>query len=128
MCSASSPGWTNAVWARTIATASPRRPTWSGATHTGYNCTGRFDFETGETQLWEYGPEANAGEPVHVPNPDSDREEDGWVMCFVYNPGEGAFLSILGAGDFDSGPVAKVHIPGRVPNGFHANWMQGLTL
>ena len=94
----------------------------------GYNCTGRFDFTTGETVLWEYGPEANAGEPVYVPNPDSDREEDGWLMCFVYNPEEGAFLSILSAGDFVSGPVAKVHIPGRVPNGFHANWMQGLTL
>jgi len=94
----------------------------------GYNCTGRYDFKTGETKLWQFGSEANAGEPVYVPNPDSDREEDGWVMCFVYNPGEGAFLSIVGAGDFDTGPVAKVHIPGRVPNGFHANWMQGLRL
>jgi carotenoid cleavage dioxygenase-like enzyme len=94
----------------------------------GYNCTGQFDFETGETKLWEYGPEANAGEPVHVPNPDSDREEDGWVMCFVHSPDEGAFLSILQAGSVENGPVAKVHIPGRVPNGFHANWMQDLTL
>jgi carotenoid cleavage dioxygenase len=94
----------------------------------GYNCTGRFDFETGVTQLWEYGEEANAGEPVYVANPDSEREEDGWMMCFVYNPGEGAFLSILSAGDLERGPVAKVHIPGRVPNGFHANWMQNLTL
>ena len=94
----------------------------------GYNCTGRFDFETGESKLWEYGPEANAGEPVYVANPDSEREEDGYLMCYVYNPGEGAFLSILSAGDFDNGPVAKVHIPGRVPNGLHANWMEGLTL
>ena len=94
----------------------------------GYNCTGRYDFQTGETKLWEFGPEANAGEPVYVPNPDSEREEDGWVMCFVYTPDEGAFLSILGADDFDNGPVAKVRIPTRVPNGFHANWMQGLTL
>jgi carotenoid cleavage dioxygenase len=94
----------------------------------GYNCTGRFDFETGQTSVWEYGEEANAGEPVYVPNPDSEREEDGWLMCFVYNPDEGAFLSILSAGDLTRGPVAKVHIPGRVPNGFHANWMQHLTL
>ena len=94
----------------------------------GYNCTGRFDFDTVETSLWEYGPEANAGEPVYVANPDSDREEDGWLMCFVHNPGEGAFLSVLSAGDFTRGPVCKVHIPGRVPNGFHANWMQHLSL
>lgn len=94
----------------------------------GYNCTGRYDFHTGDSTLWEFGPEANAGEPVYVPNPDSEREEDGWLMCFVHNPGEGAFLSILSAGDFDGGPVAKVRIPGRVPNGFHANWMPGVTL
>ncbi|MBY6211198.1 carotenoid oxygenase family protein [Microbulbifer agarilyticus] len=94
----------------------------------GYNCTGRYDFNTGETVLHEYGSEANAGEPVYVANPDSENERDGWLMCFVYNPGEGQFLSILPAGDFSSGPVAKIHIPSRVPNGFHANWMQGLTL
>ncbi|MCR9103916.1 MAG: carotenoid oxygenase family protein [Gammaproteobacteria bacterium] len=94
----------------------------------GYNCTGRYDFHTGQTQLWEYGAEANAGEPVYVANPESDKEADGWVMCFVYNPEEGAYLSILSAGDFASGPVAKVKVPARVPNGFHANWMQGLTL
>jgi carotenoid cleavage dioxygenase len=94
----------------------------------GYNCTGRFDFETGETTLVEYGEEANAGEPVYVPNPNSDREEDGWLMCFVYNPDQGAFLSIVSAGNFEAGPIAKVYIPTRVPNGFHANWMQNLTL
>ena len=94
----------------------------------GYNCTGRFDFETGETALWDYGVEANAGEPVHVPNPDSEREEDGWLMCFVHNPEEGAFLSIISAAGISDGPVAKIHIPTRVPNGFHGNWMNGLTL
>ncbi|MEP1469458.1 MAG: carotenoid oxygenase family protein [Halieaceae bacterium] len=94
----------------------------------GYNCTGRFDFQTGETTLWDYGVEANAGEPVHVPNPDSEREEDGWLMCFVHNPEEGAYLSILSAGGISDGPLAKVHIPTRVPNGFHGNWMNGLTL
>jgi carotenoid cleavage dioxygenase-like enzyme len=94
----------------------------------GYNCTGRFDFQTGETTLWDYGVEANAGEPVHVPNPDSEREEDGWLMCFVYNPQEGAYLSILSAGGISDGPLAKIHIPARVPNGFHGNWMNGLTL
>lgn len=94
----------------------------------GYNCTVAFDMESGEQVLWEYGEEANAGEPVHVPNPDSEKEEDGYVMCFVYDPGEGPFLSILSAGNVQDGPIAKVHIPGRVPNGFHANWMQDLTI
>ncbi len=94
----------------------------------GYNCTGRYDFETGETTLWNFGDEANAGEPAYVPNPESSREEDGWITNFVYNPGEGAFLSLISAGNFEAGPVCKVRIPGRVPNGFHGNWCQDLTL
>ena len=94
----------------------------------GYNCTGRYDFNTGETTLFSYGEQANAGEPVYVPNPDSPHEEDGWLMCFVFNPGEGQYLSIISAGDVDGGPVAKIHVPTRIPNGFHANWMQNLTL
>lgn len=92
----------------------------------GYNCTGRYDFVSGETKLCNYGEEANAGEPVYVPNPDSDREQDGWLMCFVTNPGEGAYLSILSAAAME--PVAKIYIPTRVPNGFHGNWMQNLSL
>ncbi|MFV8783143.1 carotenoid oxygenase family protein [Microbulbifer sp. SA54] len=94
----------------------------------GYNCSGRYDFDTGETLLCDYGPEASAGEPVYVPNPDSPNEKDGWLMCFVHNPGEGQYLSIVSAGDFTAGPVAKVYVPTRIPNGFHGNWMQGLTL
>lgn len=94
----------------------------------GYNCTLSYDMERGTQQLWEYGDQANAGEPVHVADPGSPREEDGYLMCFVNNPGEGAFLSILSAGNVADGPVAKIHIPSRVPNGFHANWIQGLRL
>jgi carotenoid cleavage dioxygenase len=87
-----------------------------------------YDLESGQEQLWDHGEQANAGEPVHVADPDSGREEDGYLMCFVHNPPEGAFLSIIRAGRVAEGPVAKIHIPVRVPNGFHANWMQGMAL
>ena len=85
-------------------------------------------MDKGEYELWEYGHDANAGEPVYVPNPDSDKEEDGYVMVWVYNPGEDPFISILKAGSVAEGPIAKIHVPGRIPNGFHANWMQNLVL
>jgi carotenoid cleavage dioxygenase-like enzyme len=108
-----------------FATASNRE--WLGEYH-GYNCTLRYDMKTGAAQLHEYGPEANAGEPVHVAASVAGGEEDGYLMCYVFNPGEGAFLSIISAADVAAGPVAKIHIPGRVPNGFHANWMNHLML
>ncbi|MCP4211897.1 MAG: carotenoid oxygenase family protein [Halieaceae bacterium] len=100
---------------------------WDGPNH-GYNGVIRYDMDTGDARFWDYGEGANAGEPVHVPNPDSEREEDGYLMTFVSHPEEGAFMSILSAGDIERGPLAKIYIPTRVPNGFHANWMPGLTL
>jgi carotenoid cleavage dioxygenase-like enzyme len=101
---------------------------WADGPNHGYNCTIGYDMDSGKSQIWDYGEGSNSGEPVHVANPDSEKEEDGYLMCFVTNPQEGAFLSILNAGNLEQGPVAKVHIPTRVPNGFHANWMNGLTL
>lgn len=101
---------------------------WSDGPNHGYNGTIRYDMDSGKSQLWDYGVGANSGEPVYVANPDSEKEADGYLMCFVTHPQEGAFLSILAAGNLERGPIAKVHIPSRVPNGFHANWMNGLSI
>jgi len=100
---------------------------WDGPNH-GYNGVIRYDMDSGNSQFWDYGAGANAGEPVHVPDPQSEREEDGYLMTFVTHPQEGAFLSIMSAGNIERGLLARVFIPTRVPNGFHANWMPGLTL
>ena len=34
-----------------------------------------------------------------------------------------SFLSVIDARNVESGPVARVQIPRRVPLGFHANWL-----
>jgi len=101
---------------------------WGNSPNHGYNATIAYDMDNGKSHIWDYGEGVNAGEPVHIPNPDSDKEEDGYLMCYVYSPQEGAFLSILSAGDLERGPLAKIFIPSRVPNGFHANWMNGMSL
>ncbi|MEH6588637.1 MAG: carotenoid oxygenase family protein [Halioglobus sp.] len=101
---------------------------WSDGPNHGYNGTIAYAMDSGKSQFWDYGEGCNAGEPVHVPSPDSDKEEDGYLMSYVYSPTEGAFLSILSAGHVERGPLARIFIPSRVPNGFHANWMNGLTL
>ncbi|MGW4567467.1 carotenoid oxygenase family protein, partial [Streptomyces sp. NPDC004561] len=51
-------------------------------------------------------------------------EDDGYALAFVHDPDRGAAdLVILAAQDFTGEPVARVHLPGRVPLGFHGSWI-----
>ena len=67
---------------------------------------------------------ASVGEAVFAPStPDAD-EDDGYVMAFVHDPDRGATdLVVLSAQDFAGPPVATVHLPARVPLGFHGSWV-----
>ena len=91
----------------------------------GYNATARFDLDSGEVVLHDHGEDANAGEPVFVPH--GEGETDGYVMAFVTVEGKSS-LVVLDAAKPAADPVARIHIPTRVPNGFHANWAEGLSL
>jgi carotenoid cleavage dioxygenase-like enzyme len=65
-----------------------------------------------------------AGEAVFVPaTPDAD-EDDGYVLSLVYDPErDKSDLVVVHAQDFTGDPVATVHLPVRVPYGFHGNWI-----
>jgi carotenoid cleavage dioxygenase-like enzyme len=63
-------------------------------------------------------------EPVFVPRSASADEDDGWVMAYLYDRStDRSDVVILNAQDFSSGPIATVHLPRRVPFGFHGNWV-----
>jgi carotenoid cleavage dioxygenase len=48
----------------------------------------------------------------------------GWLVSYVYKPAtDTSDLVILDADRFDAKPVATVHLPARVPFGFHGNWI-----
>jgi carotenoid cleavage dioxygenase len=45
-------------------------------------------------------------------------------MAFVHNPERcAADLVILAAQDFTGEPAAAVHLPARIPLGFHGSWI-----
>lgn len=63
-------------------------------------------------------------EPVFVPRTPDAAEDDGWIMAYVYDaPSNGSEVVILHAQDFGGKPVARIHLPQRVPFGFHGNWV-----
>ncbi len=78
-----------------------------------------FSADTGATAPLDSG--LVVGEMVFVENPDPTSEDDGVLMGYGYHRelDEGQFL-ILNAQTLET--EAVVHLPQRVPMGFHGNW------
>ncbi len=84
----------------------------------------RYDMAGGPRQAHDFGPGRVPGEFVFVPRSADAPEGDGWVMGYVIDRGtDTTDLVILDASDMARRPVASVHIPHRIPPGFHGNWL-----
>ena len=84
----------------------------------------KYDLHTGA--CWEHhlGDAVRGGEPVFASDPNSDGEDEGWVITIVHNEEKNSSkLIIIDAQDFGADPVAVVHLPRRVPYGAHGSWI-----
>jgi carotenoid cleavage dioxygenase len=69
-----------------------------------------------------FGAARRAGEFVFVPSGPDAAEDDGVLMGFVHDDESGRTdLVLVDAGTLED--VAQVHLPARVPYGFHGNWI-----
>ncbi len=92
------------------------------------NAVVKYDTVAGTADSYGTGADSAPGEAVFVPaaGPDGgagDPAEDaGWLLSIVSDrPGTGSRLLVLDARDLDH--VATVHLPRRVPAGFHGSWV-----
>ncbi|MDN7683832.1 carotenoid oxygenase family protein [Burkholderia cenocepacia] len=84
----------------------------------------RFDHARGTTTHYAVPAGDQNGEPVFVPRPGGADEDDGWLLVMVYRAAtDTSDVVILDARAIDAGPVATVHLPRRVPAGFHGAWV-----
>ncbi len=84
----------------------------------------KHDLVAGTMVEHDYGHGRVTLEPVFVPRENASAEDDGWVMSYVYDATtDRADVVILDAQDFTGEPVATIHLPVRVPYGFHGNWI-----
>ncbi|MET9292119.1 carotenoid oxygenase family protein [Streptomyces sp. NPDC003077] len=84
----------------------------------------KYDLERGTSEVRRFDPRGDVGEAVFVPTGPETAEDDGWLMTYVFDPErEATDLVILSARDITGPPVARVHLPVRVPVGFHGNWL-----
>ncbi|RDD85125.1 carotenoid oxygenase family protein [Streptomyces parvulus] len=84
----------------------------------------KFDTATGHTSTHDFGAGRVTQEPAFVARPGSEIEDDGWILSVVYDSNtDRSELVVLDATDITAAPLARVHLPRRVPFGFHGNWI-----
>ncbi len=84
----------------------------------------RHDLVRREVAVHDFGPYREAGEAVFIPRAPLSGEDDGWVLTYVHDgQTDRSRLVVLDAADFTGPPIAVVHLPVRVPSGFHVNWI-----
>lgn len=84
----------------------------------------KYDFETNGSSAHDLGAGRLGGEPVFVPAAGATAEDDGYLLSFVFDEAsQKSELVIVDAGNMAAEPVARVHLPTRVPAGFHGSWI-----
>ncbi|MER6845121.1 carotenoid oxygenase family protein [Streptomyces platensis] len=83
----------------------------------------RYDLQTGVAVRHDFGPGRTPGEAVFAPADDRPGGP-GWLITYVYDAStDTSDLVVLDSEDISADPVATVHLPQRVPYGFHGNWL-----
>lgn len=85
----------------------------------------KHDLRRGTTEVHGLPRGTTIGEAAFAADPEgSGEEDDGYLMAYAHDPDRGAAdLVVLSAQDFTGPPVARVHLPARVPLGFHGSWI-----
>lgn len=84
----------------------------------------RHDLDRGTTDRRPLNTAGGASEAVFVPRHAHADEDDGWVLSVTYDAErDSSDLLVLDAADITGEAVAVVHLPQRVPFGFHGNWV-----
>jgi all-trans-8'-apo-beta-carotenal 15,15'-oxygenase len=88
----------------------------------------KLDLISGERTVWSAAPRGFVSEPVMVPRPaaagEDAAEDDGWVLCVVWNGARCASdLVILNAADLSE--AAVLELPLAIPHGLHGSFVAG---
>lgn len=90
----------------------------------GASCLVAHDLIAGTRTVRDFGAGRLPGEFVFVPRSADAAEGDGWLMGLVIDvAADTTDLVILDATDITAPAVATIHLPHRIPPGFHGNWI-----
>ncbi|RJG22074.1 carotenoid oxygenase family protein [Massilia cavernae] len=88
------------------------------------NCLGHIDLATGKHEEYFVGPTSTLQEPVFIPKSATAAEGEGYLAVLANRHEElRSDLLILDAQRLADGPIATVHLPVRLRQGLHGNWV-----
>ena len=86
----------------------------------------QYDLIARTEKIHRFPPGVYGSEATFIPRPDTSSELEGYVITLVFDENKNASeLLILNPHNFEGEPLAVVHLPVRVPSGFHGNWLSG---
>ena len=87
----------------------------------------QYDLVKKTHKIHQFKQGCYGGEAAFIPSTKGQSELDGYVVTFVYNENTNTSdFVIIDPKNFESDPIATVHLPVRVPGGFHGNWIANL--
>ncbi|REE96300.1 carotenoid oxygenase family protein [Thermomonospora umbrina] len=90
-----------------------------------FTAVARYDTETGEADLHDYGPGHLVSEPLFVPRDPDVLDEQGWLIANETNLTEGTTnIAIFNAQAVTDGPVCILPVPESLGYTFHGQWVQ----
>ncbi len=83
----------------------------------------KLDLNNGQSCIWSVTPKGFVGEPVMIPNPNSNHEDEGWILVMVWNSERNSSeLAILDSKDLRE--IAIITLPLTIPYGLHGSWVK----
>ncbi len=86
----------------------------------------KYNTQTGASERFSDGDGYTYSEAPFAPALKATSEDHGYVVSFVRNGNaQQSEVHIFDAQNFSDGPICKLILPCRVPEGFHATWAPG---
>jgi len=82
----------------------------------------KYDWQTQQRYIWSAAPRGFISEPIFVPKPNAQTEDQGWVLTLIYNAvHHRSELIILEATNLQE--IARLALKYHIPYGLHGSWV-----
>jgi carotenoid cleavage dioxygenase len=97
-------------------------PIVSGPVGAGFNTLSRLEVKSGKLQSWHSNRPVTIQEEVHIPSKQTGHEGYLALVADVHEQ-QLSDLLVFEAAHVDKGPIATAHLPLRLRNQVHGNWV-----